>query len=157
MTKNDFLDYLEWVLRPCEALVRLVPDDKLEYAPIEGLIHHLSLSPGVYARGFSTGDWGVRSMREIFLRNRRTEPVTNHQANEILAESKRTVIDAIKNFTEDEFRNKEVDSPMLGKQKIWRLCVHMVEHQVTHKEQLFVYLKLLGMKINTGTLYVGRT
>ncbi|MFQ5797281.1 MAG: DinB family protein [Bacteroidota bacterium] len=163
MTKQEFLEYLDWVLRPCEALMKLAPDDKLDYAPVEGmftlgqLLHHLALSLGVYARGFGTGDWGVRSMREIFVRNRRTEPISGRKAAEILEESKRKVIEAIQNFTEDEFHNNEVDSPMLGRQKIWRLCVHMVEHQLNHKEQLFLYLKLLGIKVHTGTLYIGST
>ena len=163
VTKQEFLEYLDWVLRPCEALMKLAPDDKLDYAPVEGmftlgqLLHHLALSLGLYARGFGTGDWGVRSMREIFLRNRRTEPITGKKAVEILEESKRRVIETIRHLTEDEFRNKELDSPTIGRQKIWRLCIHMVEHQLIHKEQLFLYLKLLGIKVHTGTLYIGST
>ncbi len=163
VNKQEFLEYLDWVLRPCKALMELVPDDKLDYAPAEGmftlgqLLHHLALSPGFYARGFGTGDWGVRSLREIFLHNQRTEPVTGRRAIEILEESKRNVVEAIQNLTEDEFQGKEMDSPTLGRRKIWRLCIHMVEHQLNHKEQLFLYLKLLGIRVHTGTLYSGRT
>ena len=65
------------------------------------------------------------------------------------------IIEALENLTEDEFQTKEVDSPMLGRQKIWRLCMQMVEHQLNHKEQLFLYLKMLGTRVHTGTLYTG--
>lgn len=163
MTKQEFLEYLDWVFRPCDTLMKLAPEDKLDYAPTQGmftlgqLLHHLAISPGVYGRGLGTGDWGVHSMREIFLRNRRTEPVTGKKAAEILGESRQKVIEALENLTEDEFQTKEVDSPMLGRQKIWRLCMQMAEHQLNHKEQLFLYLRLLGIKVHTGTLYIGST
>lgn len=161
MTRKDFLDYMEWVFRPCETLMKLAPDDRLDYSPAEGmftlgqLLHHLAVSPGFYAQGLGTGDWRLRSMREILLSNRREKPVSGPEALEILQDSKRRVFEAIERLSDEDFQTKVIDSPMLGRQKIWRLGMQMAEHQLNHKEQLFLYLKLLGIRVHTGTLYTG--
>ena len=161
MTKQEFLEYFDWVMCPCKALMKLAPDDRLDFAPVDSmftlgqLLHHLAISPGVYANGLGSADWGVRSMREIFLKNRKTAPLPGKKALEVLEESERKVIEVIRNFSEEEFQMRVVDSPMLGRQKVWRLCLQMVEHQLNHKEQLFLYLKMLGTRVHTGTLYTG--
>jgi hypothetical protein len=38
---------------------------------------------------------------------------------------------------------------------IWRFAVFVAEHHLNHKMELHMYLRLLGVKVNTGTLYAG--
>ena len=162
MNKSEFLLYIDSVFRPCEALINLVPDDKLDYAPVEGmftlgqLINHLSMSPGFLAKGIGKGEWSAKSMREIFLANRRTPSIAKEAALKQFHESVQSVHELIGALSEEDYRNKEIDTPMLGRVQIWRACIHIAEHQLNHKEQLFLYLNLLGLKVHTGTLYMGK-
>jgi len=92
-------------------------------------------------------------MREIFIRNRRTPAFSVDDAVQHLHENYEEFKRCIRDLTEDEFSNGIVDSPQLGKVPRWRLAMLTVEHTVNHRAQLFMYLKLLGVKVDTGTLY----
>jgi hypothetical protein len=41
--------------------------------------------------------------------------------------------------------------------KMERMSLTFREHFTNHKMQLFTYLKLLGLPVNTGTLYSGES
>jgi hypothetical protein len=57
--------------------------------------------------------------------------------------------------SEDEFSNKIITVPWGWKSKMEKMALDLREHFTNHKMQLFTYLKLLGLPVNTETLYMG--
>lgn len=159
MTLQDYLSYFDDVVRPTEQLLRLIPPDKLDWKPTDNAftlgqqIAHLSGALGVYAHGIAKGDWGFKSMRERFVLNRRTPSMTTEEAIQLLNENHvkfRRVVGAL---SQEEFDKGEIDSPQLGRVPRWRLAMLAVEHHINHKAEIFMYLKLMGIAVNTGNLY----
>ncbi len=162
MTLQDYLKYFDEMIKPTEPLFLMVPADKLDWKPTESaftsaqLMAHIAGSLGVYARGIARGDWGFKSMREIFVFNRHTPSKSSEEAVRLLNENYSEFRRLLSGLTEDEFNVGEIDSPQLGRVPRWRAAMLAVEHHVNHKAELFMYLKVLGVKVNTGHLYTDR-
>lgn len=163
MTPQNYISYFEEMLRPTASLFRLVPPDKLGWKPDDRsftagqLMAHMALSLAVYGKGVATGDWGYRSMREIFLANRRTPEMTAEEAIDLMEKNANEFMRMIGALSEEEFSAGEIDSPQLGRVPRWRAAMLAIEHHVNHKAELFMYLKLLGIRVHTGTLYTDGT
>lgn len=159
MTVPQYLAYFDEMMRPTASMFRLVPADGIDWKPTDNsfslgqLMAHIALSLGFYGRGIAYGDWGVKSMREIFVRNRHTPAFSFEEAVQLLEENYKEFKQRIGTISEDDFNNGVVDSPQLGRAPRWRLAMLAVEHTVNHRAEMFMYLKLLGVKVNTGTLY----
>ncbi len=72
-----------------------------------------------------------------------------------LEEDKATLRDVMARFTEEEFANKVFSVPWGWKGSLERMSLEFRDHFAHHKMQLFLYLKLLGLPVNTETLYMG--
>lgn len=159
MTLKNYLTYFDEMMEPTIPMFRLVPADKIDWKPFDNafttgqLMAHMAISLEVYGGGLRQGDWGVRSMREIFVRNRHTPSYPVDEAVEALHKTYQKFRDAVGSMTEEEFSKGEVDSPQLGRVPRWRLAMLAVEHHVNHRAELFMYLRMMGVKVNTGTLY----
>jgi len=162
MTLKNYISYFEEMVKPTESLFRLVPPDKLDWRPTENSFSlgqqmaHMVGALGVYGRGIATGDWGFKSMRERFVQNRHTPSLTIDEAVAVLHENQEKFTKLIGALTEEEFNTGEVEAPQFaGKAPRWRIAMLAVEHHVNHKAELFMCLKLLGVRVNTGHLYRG--
>jgi hypothetical protein len=86
--------------------------------------------------------------------NRRTPSIAVEEAVRLLHENHekfRTIVGAL---TETDFQGGEIETPQLGmKAPRWRIGMLAIEHHLTHKTELFMYLKMLGVKVNSGHLY----
>lgn len=159
MTLQNYLTYFDEMMQPTVPLFRLVPPDKIDWKPTENsftigqLMAHIAIALEVYARGLTSGNWGLKSMREIFVRNRHTPSLGVEEAVTLLQKSYEEFQRQVGNLNEEEFSNGEIDSPQLGRVPRWRLAMLAAEHLVNHRAELFMYLKILGVKVNTGTLY----
>ncbi len=159
MTLKDYLSYFDDVVGSTEKLFRLIPPDKLDWKPTENTftlgqqIAHLSGALGVYAHGIASGDWGFKSMRERFVLNRRTPTMNVEEAVQLLNENLVEFRKVVGALTQEEFDKGEIDSPQLGRVPRWRLAMLAVEHHINHKAEIFMYLKLIGVAVNTGNLY----
>jgi uncharacterized damage-inducible protein DinB len=159
MTLQDYLSYFDEMIRPTAPLFRLVPSEKLDWKPTERsftagqLMAHMAGALAVYGRGISTGDWGYRSMRHIFLFNRRTPSMKVDEAVDLLEKNTTEFRRLLRSLSEEEFSTGIIDSPQLGRVPRWRAAMLAVEHHVNHKAELFMYLKLLGVDVHTGHLY----
>lgn len=153
------LTYFDGVIISTEEMLRLIPSDKLEWKPTENsftvgqLLAHLTGALGVYARGIAKGEWGFKSMRERFVLNRRTPPMNVEDAIAALKSGHEEFRSLLGSLSEDEFRNSEIDSPQFGIAPRWRLVMLAIEHHLNHRAEMFMYLKLLGVNVNTGNLY----
>jgi hypothetical protein len=65
-------------------------------------------------------------------------------------------VKAIQGLSEDDFGHKQVAVPWGPPTPAHMALLAMAMHQSNHKMQLFLYLKILGLDVNTMTLYAGK-
>lgn len=162
MTIQNYLSYFDEMMKPTEPLFRMVPPDKLDWKPSENaftagqLMAHMAGALERYARGIATGDWGFKSLKEIFLFNRRTPSLAIDEVVALLKANYGEYRRLIGGLTQEEFDIGEIDTPQLGRVPRWRAAMLAVEHHVNHKAELFMYLKFMGVRVHTGHLYTDR-
>ncbi|MGH2569203.1 MAG: DinB family protein [Bacteroidota bacterium] len=160
MTLHNYLSYVDYLVKSTEILFQQIPPDKIDWKPTENSftigqqLAHMVGAVEVYSRGITTGDWGFKTIRERFLQNRRTPSVNVEEALKHLTENHAVFKRLVGGLSEEDFNSGEIDSPQLGgKFPRWRVAMLFVEHHLNHKAELFMYLKLLGVKVNSGHLY----
>lgn len=162
MTLQNYLSSIDDLVKSTEHLFQQIPEEKIDWKPAEHafsvgqqLAHIVGAFEG-YARGMTTGAWGFRSIRELFLQNRRTPSVTVAEATRLLRANHAEFRRCIGNLSEEEFLRGEVETPQLGGSvPRWRIGLLFIEHHLNHKAELFMYLKLLGIEVNSSHLYRG--
>lgn len=160
MTLPQYLSYIDDILAPIPALFRLVPADKIEWTPVPGtftcgqLMAHIAGAIEAYANGITTGEWGFTSIRERLVMNRHTPSVDVETAVALLESNAKIFREKVGALTEDEFQYGTVVSPQLGgPAPRWRVALFFADHHLTHRAELFMYLRVLGIRVHTGTLY----
>jgi len=140
----------------------MVPDDKLDWSPAAGfmtmgqLLKHLS-SNWVFLKMMVTNQLPPADPNMTMEESMKQENLPRCSKSEAIAGMKddlnNTVAFIENEITENDFFSKEISAPWGFKGKIWEGAQMMVEHQINHKMQLHIYLKLLGKPVHTGTLY----
>ncbi len=163
MTKNDFYDYVMDAYRPAKALISMVPADKLEWRPKANfmnfgqLVCHLAGGLGGDLRCLFTGEWpGMIPEQMVEMMKLENLPSCSAvEALEKLEKDKTVLRDFLDGVSDDEFALKAVSTPWGMQGKMERMSIAFLEHFLNHKMQLFIYLKLLGLPVDTGMLYFG--
>jgi uncharacterized damage-inducible protein DinB len=160
MTLENFLSYCDYLVKSTEILFQQVPPDKVDWKPTDGSftigqqMSHIAGAFEVYAHGITTGNWGFTSIRERFLKNRHQPTVSVEDAIKAMNDNHREFRRLVGALGDDEFNGGAIDTPQLGgKVPRWRIGMLFIEHHLYHKAELFMYLKLLGVKVNSGHLY----
>ena len=162
MTIQEYFLWFEDVMRTTEAMYRLVPADKLDWKPTERsfslgqLIEHMPRALWFNAKVIASEEWPLTSMREILVSNRRQGSVPVVEALKHLDEWSDGFKQAISRLGDEKFQHAEVNTPQWGTLPIWRFAVFVLEHHINHKMELHMYLKLLGVTVNTRSLYQGQ-
>jgi len=63
--------------------------------------------------------------------------------------------EAVNALQENQFQHDELDTPQKGRVPYWRYCTFALEHHIHHLMELHLNLKVLGIAVNTKTLYAG--
>jgi len=161
MTILQFHEYAQSVLAPTEPMFRLVPENATDWKPTETsfttgqLLHHIAYSLKFNSDGIQKNIWAVQSMRHVFLANRKTPNSSVEDAVRYYRETSTEFLNVFSVMSDDEFQNGEVDSVQLGREKKWRVALFALEHHLNHKAELFMYLKMMGIKVTTKELYLG--
>jgi len=162
MTKNEFYDCVMEAYRPAVTLIKMVPSDKLEWRPqpnfmsLGQLICHLGGGMGAELRHLYTGQWPFTpEQMEASMKLENFPLCTIPEALDNLEKDKTTLHEFLVTISEEDFTNKEVSTPWGMHGKMERMAISFREHFTNHKMQLFTYLKLLGLPVDTGTLYFG--
>ena len=163
MTKSEFYECVMDAYRPAKALIGMVPADKLEWRPKPNfmsfgqLICHVAGGTGGDLRCLFTGDWPPMSPEKMveMMKLENLPSCGVEEALSKLEEDKAILREFLDNISDDEFANKAVSTPWGTQGKMERMSIAFLEHFVNHKMQLFLYLKLLGLPVDTGTLYFG--
>jgi hypothetical protein len=153
-------------------LIDKVDGDNLQWKPWSGsnwmtvgqLLRHLSDACGAGMRGLVTNDWGLPPGKniedigpdEMFPPAERLPTVSSvEEAKSLLHRDKVLALKTIADTGEQDLSAKEVTAPWsqgtrlpLGHQ-----LFQMVRHLEMHKSQLFYYLKLQGVAVNTLDLW----
>lgn len=160
MTIHEYFSWFDDVLQTTEGMYRLVPAEKLDWKPTENsftlgqLIEHMPKAFWFNSKVIASEEWPLKSMREILVSNRRHSIANGvDEALEHLRTWSAGFKHAIQNLGEEKFQNADVTTPQWGTLPIWRFAVFVLEHHLNHKMELHMYLKVLGVKVNTGTLY----
>lgn len=153
-------------------LMEKVDPARLDWKPATGsnwltmgqLLKHLTEGAGPACRGFLTGDWGLPEgarmedipSEEMLPPAERFPAVASvEEALPLMLEDERLTLRMIDLAGEDALANREVEVPWMPGPKLplgYRLH-QMIEHVEHHKSQLFYYLKLQGVPVNTMDLW----
>jgi len=161
MNKDEFCQYVLDCYKPAASLLRMVPADKLNWKPgptfmsLGQLICHLSGGVGSDLNVLLAGTWPSAEEMEKGMKTENIPACGVEEALAKLERDKTTLREVLARITEDDFANKVVSVPWGWRSKFERMALDFREHFVNHKMQLFTYLKLLGLPVNTATLYFG--
>ena len=161
MKKQDFVEQIRSAQAPIRGLVEMVPNDKLDWAPAPNfmtlgqLLKHLTENWTI-VRMFVTGEWPFSTEEEMAeaMKLENLQSFTKDEALSALEKDLEDGVDYIqKEISEEDFFNKVIKAPWGYEARICDAVVFSRDHFLNHKMQLFLYLKLLGLPVNTSTLY----
>jgi hypothetical protein len=159
MKKDEYFQFALEAFKPAETMLNMIPADKLDWKPgpsfmtMGHLIHHLSSGIGSELRMVVDNSWPKpEEMAEMM---KQTPSCTVPEALARLEQDKSTLRDLLAGITEEDFANKVVSVPWGWESKMEKMALNFRDHFAHHKMQLFTYLKLLGLPVNTETLYMG--
>lgn len=160
MNKADFVALMQRTQAPLKKMVEMVPDDKLDWAPekncmtVAQVLKHLSENWCI-VKMMVTGEWPFTP--EELAGAMKLENLPTCTKAEAIAALDKDLNDAVAyvgdEVSEEEFFNKKVSAPWGFEGEIWKAVLMAKEHQVSHRMQLHLYLKLLGQPVSTETLY----
>ena len=159
MTRQQYLSWFDEVTGPTVSIMGLVPPDKLGWRLAENsfslgqLMDHMGKALLFNAKVLAREELPAKSVREILVLNRRTPEATVEQAVTQFENGKRRIHEVINAMGEETFQSGEIDSPQRGRTEVWRFAAFVLEHHIHHLMELHVGLKLLGVNVNTKTLY----
>jgi hypothetical protein len=159
MTKSEYYEAVLDNYRPARTLIAMVPANKLDWKPgptfmsFGQVICHLSDGLGAGFEMLLSGKWPSEKEMEEGMKLENLPSCTIQEALDKLEKDKGILREALGRVSEADFTNRVVSVPWGMKAKLERMAISFLEHFGNHKMQLFIYLKLLGLPVNTGTLY----
>ncbi|HVT98904.1 MAG TPA: DinB family protein [Acidobacteriaceae bacterium] len=155
-------------------LLERVTDESLEWKPEAGsnwmtmgqLIQHLATGCGWGCRGFVTGEWGLPEGKTWadLTPEENLPPAEKMPASASVAEGKRLLeedrvlaLAMVDRAGEERLALEAAATPWAPgvKRPLGVQLLRMVQHLDRHKSQLFYYLKLEGVPVNTTDLWDG--
>lgn len=163
MKKGDFIEIMRLAQAPLKRMVEMVPEDKINWAPasnfmtIGQVLRHLAEN-WESLKFMVSGKWPFKDMAELEA-SLRLENMPSCGKREALKMMEKDLNEAIsfieKSISDEDFFHKIVSAPWGFTGEIWKAVLMLKDHLLNHKMQLHIYLKLLGLPVNTQTLYRG--
>ncbi len=162
MDKAGFLSFYKSIHRPSAKLISLAPPERLAWKPgdvkvmtLGQLLKHLATCPAHLATAardaFPPAAEFSRANDEAVQQS-----ATPAEAGPLLDSNYTAAVKAIEGLSEADFQRKEIAVPWGPPAPMHQALLAMAMHQSNHKMQLFLYLKILGLPVNTMTLYAGK-
>lgn len=158
--------------RPAEAMLEMLTDSDLGWKPATGenwmtvgqLLAHLNMACGMCCQGFVTGQWGMPDSdcepageQEPMLPTAEQMPTVESVAvaREGLQADRKLALQMLEKAGEENLATLKSAAPWdpENEQLLGHHLLQMVQHLAIHKAQLFYYLKLMGRKVDTSTLW----
>lgn len=159
MTVLQFHDYAILQLLPTEPLFRLVPPEKNDWKPTEEsftvgqLMYHMAFALRFNANGIAKNEWALPTLRHVFVTNRKTPSGAVDECVNLYRENSKYFLDIFTTMNEEEFQTGTLDTLQLGRTQKWKMSLFALEHHLNHKAELFMYLKIMGVKVTSKDLY----
>jgi uncharacterized damage-inducible protein DinB len=157
-----------------DKMMGMLEDEDLDWKPATGenwmtvgqLLKHLTTACGMCCQGFVTGDWGMAGDCDEAAPAADAEPklptaeqlpasASVAEARAELEADRKLALQMIEKAGEENLATMESAAPWEPDNT--RILGHhllmMVQHLSSHKSQLFYYLKLMGRKVDTMTLW----
>jgi len=161
MTKTEYFEMVTGAYAPALGLIRMVPADKLNWRPgptfmsLGQLICHLGTGMGAEFQCLVNNKWPTMEEMMEGMKLENLPSCSVEEAAQRLEKDKTTLRDVLNGVSDSDFAQKVVSVPWGWKAKMEIMAIYFREHFTNHKMQLFTYLKLLGLPVNTQTLYGG--
>jgi hypothetical protein len=159
MTKKEYYDCTIQTYQPTLGMIRMAPADKLGWRPgptfmsLGQLICHISSGIGEELRMLITNKYPAMEEMMAAMKLENLPSCGLEEAAQKLEKDKATLREVLDGVSERDFAQKVVSTPWGWKGKLEIMAILFREHFTNHKMQLFTYLKLLGLPVNTQTLY----
>lgn len=153
-------------------LLDKVDPNILEWKPASGsnwmtvgqLIQHICNACGAGCKALVTGDWGLPAGKKMedLLPEEVLPPAEKlptvksvDEAKRLLAEDQALALQIIDQAGENDLANRAIAAPWAPgvSLPLGRHLLQMIQHLDRHKSQLFYYLKLQGISVNTEDLW----
>ncbi len=151
MTKSGFLEYLKFVRTATRRLVAMIPEDQFNFRPqdnmfsIKELANHFIFAESMTRNGIVSDDWNPDTEEQM---------ETVDAVVKLLDQTYARTLKAMKEFPEGKFLNKDVNPPGQPAIKAEVAFMGLILHEVHHRTQLFLYLKTLGLPLDSSTLFM---
>jgi len=159
MTKNEFCEMAVQAIQPAEKMIGMVPADKLDWRPgptfmsMGQVLYHLADGLGSGLDMAIANTWPSMEEMESGMKLENMPACGIQEALTKLEKDKAALRATLDRVSEDDFTNRVVSVPWGWKAKLEIMSIGFLGHFNNHKMQLFLYLKLLGVPVNTETLY----
>jgi hypothetical protein len=159
MTKDEYYDFAMQAYQPALKMIGMVPADKLGWRPAPNfmslgqLICHLSDGLGEGLRWLTTGNWPTMEEMAEGMKLENLPTCTVAEARAKLEKDQTTLREVLAGISPEDFAQRVVTVPWGAGGKLEKMALYFREHFTNHKQQLFTYLKLLGLPVDTSTLY----
>lgn len=168
--KNLLKKQAEDAYHATEGLLGLVKDEMLGWKPASGanwlttgqLLKHLTGACGAMCKAFADGDWGMPSEpsesaeAESMLPAAEKFPAVHSVAEAVrgLAADKELTYGILETTSEKDLSGRRMSAPWSPTERpLGEWIAESIVHLVSHKAQLFYYLKLQGVPVHTGHLW----
>ena len=171
MTKAEYVTFTSRVVNATRGLVNKTPEDKLDWRPdpsfmkMSAVLHHVSNLVGSQLSDVMNEAWEYRpagaagdAQPSPALPSADSCPTVTcvDQARKMIAADWRLFEERFARVDEDTFNRQVCRIPWMAPGTILRDYMLMAtEHLSNHRMQLFLYLRLLGVKVDTTHLYYG--
>ncbi len=155
MKRTDFIEYYKKSCYPMEVLMKLAPLEDLDWKPREDawtlaqLLEHSAITPRPLLH-LIQNDWPASHSAP-------PKGKTGPDACTLFKQNKEETLAALEGLSDDDFLNRPASTPFGFEGTLANLLQVMTDHQSGHKTELYMYLKMIGVPVNTATLYMGKT
>ncbi len=171
MKKSEYLKFTRNVVHATRGLIEKTPEGKLDWRPdpsfmkMSAVLHHVSNAVGSLLRDVMNDGWEYRpeGMEGDAGGNAGLPPADAYPCVKCIDEARR-MIDADWKLFEERFAMVDEDTfnrqickiPWMAPETTLKdYMLLTTEHLSNHRMQLFMYLRLLGVKVDTSHLYYG--
>ena len=159
MTKQEMTHYIDRLGDLSDKLIAMAPESPLDWKPDDGNWFTLGQELSHIAESFGIFGWIADGCPPLTEEQRaamsKTEPRTPSAARKVLAEKRAYVRERLNALSDADYKSKAVDTGFGLQGPIFQVLTFGTEHTINEKMRLFTYLKLLGVPVNTPTLYRG--
>ncbi len=161
MTRKEYLKFIEGYYKAARGLVKLTPEDKLDFTPMAGnmtiaqVLKHVATCLGASLAMALSNNWPEVPEEEML------PPVEKMPKSNSVEEALKEIdVDwellkkEFEKITDGEFNGNKVKVPWMPfPMTLLEYMMQAMEHLSNHRMQLFTWLKLSGEKLHTGHLY----